>query len=84
MGLSLVYTITLAMFLIAALRSGALLRLLLLLGLSVAATLVLALMKYDENFLWAALIVPPALFVTSVALTSMFDRIARKAWHQET
>lgn len=81
MAWSLVYMLTLVMVLIAALRSGALFRLLILLAVSVISTLALALMKYDEHFLWAGLIVPPAALLTTFAVTSVFDRITRRAWH---
>lgn len=84
MAWSLVYIFTLIMVMIAALRSGALLRLLVLLAVSVIATLALALMKFDEDFLWAGLIVPPAILLTTFALASVFDRITRRAWHART
>ncbi|WP_312407952.1 hypothetical protein [Rhizobium sp.] len=81
MAWSLVYILTLVMVLIATLRSGALFRLLILLAVSVIATLALALMKYDEHVLWAGLIVPPAILLTTLAFASAFDRITCRAWH---
>lgn len=80
MAWSLVYIFTLVIVMIAALRSGALLRILVLLAVSVIATLVLATMKFDERYLWAGLIVPPAILLATFALASVFDRIARRAW----
>ena len=81
MGFSLVYAFTLIVFVVAALKSGALIQLLFLLAISVAATLGFAIMKYEEHVLWLSLIVPPALLLTSLALSSIFDRITRNAWH---
>lgn len=81
MGFSLVYAFTFIAFVVAALKSGALIQLLFLLAISVTATLGLAMMKYGEHVLWLGLIVPPALLVISLALSSIFDRIARSSWH---
>lgn len=81
MGFSLVYAFTLLAFIIGALKSGALVRLLFLLAISVTATLGMALMRYGEHVLWLSLIVPPALLIISLAFSSIFDRIARSAWH---
>ena len=81
MAWSLVYIVTLTMVVIATFRSGALFRLLTLLAVSVLSTLALAAMKYDEDFLWAALISPPAIMLTILAVTTMLDRITRRAWH---
>ncbi len=81
MGFSLVYALTLISFVVVALKAGALIQLLILLAISVIATLGLAMMKFGEHALWLSLIVPPALLVISLALTSIFDRVARRAWH---